>query len=308
MELRVLRYFLAVAREENITAAAKALHMTQPTLSKQLMDLEAQLGKTLFIRGKRKITLTEEGIFLRKRAQEIVELADKTEAELTASDKAVGGDLYIGAGETQAVHFIAKAIKTLHIHYPDVRYHLFSGNGEDVSERLDKGLIDFGLFVGNVESQKYDYLKLPVADTWGLLVRRDDPLAKLGKIRPKDLSGVRLLSSRQALIQNELSGWLGCEFERLHIVGTYNLIYNASVMVEEGMGAALCLNGLLNTSGNSSLCFLPLEPVLTAELKIAWKKYQVFTKAAQKFLEVLQQTLAQEAVQKNKPKERVCKK
>ena len=139
--------------------------------------------------------------------------------------------------------------------------------------------------------KKYDYLKLPMADTWGLLVRKDDPLAKLECIKPNDLLNVRLLSSRQALIQNELSGWLGYEFEKLHIVGTYNLIYNASLMVEEGMGAALCLDGLLNTSGNSNLCFLPFEPVLTAELKIAWKKYQVFTKAAQKFLEVLQNTL-----------------
>ena len=159
MELRVLRYFLAVAREENITAAAESLHVTQPTLSKQLMDLEAQLGKTLFLRGKRKITLTEEGMFLRKRAQEIVDLADKTEAELMTSDDVVEGNIYIGAGETQGVHLIAKAIKTLHNRYPNIRYHLFSGNGEDVSERLDKGLIDFGLFVGNIESKKYDYLK-----------------------------------------------------------------------------------------------------------------------------------------------------
>ena len=291
MELRVLRYFLAVAREENITAAAESLHVTQPTLSKQLMDLEAQLGKTLFLRGKRKITLTEEGMFLRKRAQEIVDLADKTEAELMTSDDVVEGDIYIGAGETQGVHLIAKAIKTLHNRYPNIRYHLFSGNGEVVSERLDKGLIDFGLFVGNIESKKYDYLKLPMVDTWGLLVRKDDPLAKLECIKPNDLLNVRLLSSRQALIQNELSGWLGYEFEKLHVVGTYNLIYNASLMVEESMGAALCLNGLLNTSGNSNLCFLPFEPVLTAELKIAWKKYQLFTKAAQKFLDVLQNTL-----------------
>ena len=252
MELRLLKYFLAVAREENITAAAESLHITQPTLSKQLMELEAQLGKTLFLRGKRKITLTEEGMFLRKRAQEIVDLADKTEAELMASNEVVEGDIYIGAGETQGVHFIAKAIKKLHSRYPNVRYHLYSGNGEDVSERLDKGLIDFGLFVGNIESKKYDYLKLPMADTWGLLVRKDDELAKRNCIGPNDLLNIPLLSSRQALIQNELSGWLGYEFEKLHIVGTYNLIYNASLMVEEGMGAALCLDGLLNTSGNSN--------------------------------------------------------
>ena len=294
MELRVLHYFLAIAQEQSIVRAAESLHLSQPTLSTQIKNMEKELGKQLLIRGtkgSRKITLTEEGMFLRKRAQEIVDLADKTEAELMTSDDVVEGNIYIGAGETQGVHLIAKAIKTLHNRYPNIRYHLFSGNGEDVSERLDKGLIDFGLFVGNIESKKYDYLKLPMADTWGLLVRKDDPLAKLECIKPNDLLNVRLLSSRQALIQNELSGWLGYEFEKLHIVGTYNLIYNASLMVEEGMGAALCLDGFLNTSGNSNLCFLPFEPVLTAELKIAWKKYQVFTKAAQKFLEVLQNTL-----------------
>ena len=291
MELRVLRYFLAVAQEENITAAAAWLHITQPTLSKQLMDLEASLGKKLFARGSRRITLTEEGMFLRKRAQEIVALADKTEAEFSAPGDIVGGDVYIGGGETDGVRFIARALERLRSAYPGIRFHLYSGNGEDVAERLDKGLLDFGLFVGLTDLKKYDYVKLPKANAWGLLLRADDPLAELERITPKDLSGVPILASRQALVQNELSGWLGYAFEKLQIVGTYNLIYNASVMVEEGLGCALCIDGLVNTGDSRTLCFRPFAPPLTADLTVAWKKYQVFSKAAEKFLEALQQEL-----------------
>lgn len=288
MELRVLRYFLAVAREQNITAAAEQLHITQPTLSKQLMDLEDELGKKLFLRGNRKITLTEDGMFLRKRAQEIVDLADKTETEFQSGGGAVGGDVYIGGGETDGMYLIAKAIQTLTRSCPNIHFHLFSGNGEEVAERLDKGLIDFGLFVGSMDLKKYDYVKLPKENAWGLLLRRDHPLAALQGITPKDLAAYPILSSRQALIQNELSGWLGYPFESLDIVGTYNLIYNAAILVEEGIGCALCIDGLVNTTGDSKLCFRPFEPKISAGLTVAWKKYQVFSKAAEKFLEALQ--------------------
>lgn len=291
MELRVLRYFLAIAREANITAAAESLHVKQPTLSKQIMELEDELGKKLFIRGNRKITLTEEGMFLRKRAQEIVDLADKTQAEFASDDELTAGDVYIGGGETEAMRLIARTVKRLHGSYPNIRYHLFSGNGEDVAERLDKGLLDFGVFVGAIDLSKYDYLKLPISDTWGLLVRKDDPLAQKKYITPLDLSRLPILCSRQAMIRNELSGWLGCDFQKLNTVATYNLIYNASLMVEEGIGYALSLDGLLNTTGDSELCFLPFEPKITAELVIAWKKYQVFSKAAEKFFELLQEQL-----------------
>lgn len=291
MELRVLRYFLAVAREENITAAANRLHITQPTLSKQLMELEAELGKKLFLRGKRKITLTEEGMFLRKRAQEIVDLADKTESVFKMQEEVVGGDVHIGGGETEAIRYIAKAIERLRALHPQIRFHLYSGNGEDIAERLDKGLIDFGLFVGLSDLKKYDYLKLPTFDTWGLLLRKDAPLASHHSIVPEDLLGLPLLCSRQALIQNELAGWLGYSTEKLNLVGSYNLIYNASVMVEEGICAALSIDGLINTSGDSNLCFRPLKPAMSAGLIVAWKKYQVFSKAAEKFLELLQREL-----------------
>lgn len=290
MELRVLRYFLAVAREENITAAAESLHITQPTLSKQLMELEDRLGAKLFVRGNRKITLTEEGRFLRKRAQEILDLADKTEAAFCPENEPVSGDVYIGGGETRGMRLIARTAKQLHHTYPDIHCHLFSGNAEDVAERLEKGLLDFGIFVGRTDLSKYDSLKFPIADTWGLLMRKEDPLAELDRISPELIKKIPLLGSRQALEQNELSGWLGCDFRQLNIVSTYNLIYNASLMVEEGLGCAVTIEGLVNTSG-SNLCFRPFAPVVTAELVISWKKYQVFSKAAEKFLETLQKNM-----------------
>ena len=288
MELRVLRYFLAVAREENITAAAESLHVTQPTLSKQLMDLEEELGAKLFERGKRKITLTEEGMFLRQRAQEIVDLADKTEASFKSSDKTVTGDVYIGCGETQGMREIIKVIKRVTDIYPDIRFHFYSGNDEDVSERLDKGLVDFGLFVGNTNLDKYDYFKLSVADTWGLLMRKDDALAANETIKPKDLDDITILCSRQALESNELSGWLGKDFSKLKILSTHNLLFNASLMVEEGLGCALAIDELVNTAGRN-LTFRPFEPTIKADLTFAWKKYQVFSKAAEIFLKYLQE-------------------
>ena len=291
MELRVLRYFLAVAREQSITAAAETLHITQPTLSKQLRELEEELGKKLFTRGNRKITLTEEGMFLRKRAQEIVELADKAEADFAAGVGSVSGDIFIGSGETGAVRYLGRTLYKMRSIYPGVRFHLFSGNGEDVSDRLDKGLIDFALFVGMTDLKKYDYLKLPYSHRWGLILRKDDPLAAHEAVTPEMLMNVPILCSRQALIQNELSGWLGRPFEELNLAGTYNLIYNAAIMVEEGLGCAVCIDKLLDTSGESAVCFRPFEPAIDAELFIAWKKYQFFSAAAGKFLEMLQQEL-----------------
>lgn len=290
MELRVLRYFLAVAREENITAAAESLHVTQPTLSKQLMDLEDELGKKLFERGKRKITLTEDGMFLRKRAQEIVDLSDKTENALKNNAQTVSGDIYIGCGETQGMRELIRVMKKVHTDYPEIRYNLYSGNDEDVSERLDNGLVDFGLFVGNTHLDKYDYKKLPVSDIWGLLIRNDHPLAQHETIKPADLDDVPILCSRQALTHNELSGWLGKDFGKLKIVSTHNLVYNASLMAEEGLGATLSIKGLINTA-DTNLVFRPFDPLVKADLVIAWKKYQVFSKQAEIFLKHIQEYL-----------------
>ncbi|MCQ4636506.1 LysR family transcriptional regulator [Anaerovorax odorimutans] len=292
MELRVLRYFLAVAREETISGAAEALHVTQPTLSRQLMDLEEELGKKLFIRGNRKVTLTEEGMFLRKRAQEITDLVDKTASDFQMSDELISGDVYIGGGETDAMRLVARAVKELRKTQPNIQYHIFSGNGDDVAERLETGLLDFGVLIEPADIKKYDYLKLPYTDTWGLLMRKDSPLAASDTIRPEDLWDLPLLCSRQTLVRNELSGWLGDAFEKLNIITTYNLIYNAGLMVEEGIGYAMCLDKLVNTTGDSKLCFRPLEPRLEAGLDIVWKKYQVFSKAAEKFLEQVQKEIA----------------
>lgn len=289
MEIRLLKYFLAVAREENITAAAEILHITQPTLSKQLMELEDELGKKLFIRGKRKITLTEDGMLLRKRAGEIVDLIEKTQAELKNLDnEAISGDIYIGAGETEGMKIIAKVSSNLQKKYPNIHYHLFSGNGEDVMEKLDKGLIDFGVLIEPNDIKKYGYIKLPVYDTWGLLMRKDSDLAKKDYIEPNDLLTIPLLCSRQALANNEFSVWFGDNIEKLNVVATYNLIYNASLYVEEGFGYALTLDKLINLTDDSNLCFKPIIPNLKANLVMVWKKYQVFSKATQKFLEELQ--------------------
>lgn len=293
MEIRVLKYFLAVAREENISAAADSLHVTQPTLSRQLMDLEDELGKTLFTRGNRRISLTEEGMILRKRAEEIVNLVDKTEAEIMTSDDNISGDIYIGSGETEGMRLIAKVAKQLEDEGYNIRYHLFSGNAMDVEERIDKGLIDFGLFIEGVNLKKYDSIRLPYTDTWGVLMRKDSPLAKKSEIRPEDLWTVPLITSQQAENSNELSGWLKRDREQLNIAATYNLLYNASLMVEEGVGYALCLDGLVRTDAESPLCFRPLKPRRTARLDIAWKRYQVFSKAAELFLKKLQDNFEQ---------------
>ena len=293
MDIRILRYFLAVVREESISGAAEFLHLTQPTLSRQLMDLEAELGVKLLNRGKKnqRITLTEEGMLLRRRAEEIVALTDKTISEFDMPYDIVSGDVYIGGGETDAMRLIAKTAKKLQTDYPMIRYHLFSGNADDVAERLDKGLLDFGLFIGAANMEKYHYLHLPDTDTWGLLMRSDSPLADKKSIRPEDLENIPLIVSRQSKVHSELADWYGNNFDKLNIVATYNLIYNASLMVDEGFGYALCLDRLVFSADNNNFCFRPLEPGLESHLVIAWKKYQVFSKAAEKFLEALQDTL-----------------
>ncbi|MDR2455282.1 MAG: LysR family transcriptional regulator [Deltaproteobacteria bacterium] len=283
MELRVLRYFLAVAQAESISGAAQHLHVTQPTLSRQLMDLEAELGAKLLIRG-RKVTLTEKGALLRKRAQEIIELTDKASAEFLAPDEALGGEIHIGAGETDAMRLIAKAAVAFRRRYPLVRYRLHSGNAEDISEKLDKGLLDFGLMIAPPNLRKYDSIRLPATDTWGLLMRKDSPLAKLASIRPEDIWDAPLIGSHQRMVSGELSKWIGRDYGRLNVVATYNLIFNAALMVEEGLGYALCLDKLVSAAGSQTMCFRPLEPPLESAISFVWKKDQVFSKSAESFL------------------------
>ncbi|MCC2326880.1 LysR family transcriptional regulator [Bacillus wiedmannii] len=291
MEIRVLRYFIAVANEESISAAAKQLHLSQPTLSRQLKDLEMELGTDLFIRGNRKISLTEEGKYLLKKAKEIVDLADKTEANLKDSKEMVSGEVYIGAGETEAMHLIAKTLKVLIKDYPNIRFHLYSGNADDIKSKLDSGLLDFGVVIEPTDKQKYEYAQLPAKDTWGVLMCKDSPLSDKQVISPVDLINKPLFISRQATVSNELTGWFGQSIDNLNIVATYNLLYNAALMVEEGIGYALCIDKIINTSGNSKLCFKPLQPKLEANLNIIWKKNQVFSNAAHTFINQLRNSM-----------------
>lgn len=293
MELRVLRYFLTIAREGSITNAANVLHVTQPTLSRQIHDLEEELGQRLFVRGSRNMRLTAEGMILRKRAEEIISMVDKTEAEFSSMSNVVSGDIYIGGGETEAVKLIAQIVCELRSAYPEIHYHLYSGNAEDVTERLDKGLLDFGLLIQPADISKYDYFNIPARDTWGVIMRKDIPLAKKETIRKEDLLNVPLICSRQVISEerhrNEFAEWFGEDFDKLDIVTTFNLVYNAAIMVEAGVGYAITIDKIANTTESSSLCFRPLEPQLDSGLNIIWKKDQVFSAAAELFLEKLRE-------------------
>ena len=299
MEIRVLRYFLAVAREGNIAGAAAFLHLTQPTLSRQIRDLEEELGQTLLVRKSHGVALTAEGVLFRKRAEEILSMVDKTEAEFASMGEVVSGDIYIGGGETQAVRLIADIAREVRARHPGVRYHLFSGNAEDVTERLDKGLIDFGILIQPADISKYDYLNLPVKDRWGVVMRKDSPLARVEAVRRSDLLGVPLICSRQALLQgrtgNKYGEWFGDDFEKMDVAATFNLVYNACRMVEAGMGYALTIDGLADTGEDSPLCFRPLAPALESELNVVWKKYQVFSPAARLFLREMRSRFAEKA-------------
>ena len=287
MDIRVLQYFLAVAREESITRAAETLRMTQPPLSRQLRDLEDELGKKLLIRGSKKVTLTEDGMLLRKRAEEMIDLMEKTKAELTSSDENISGEIYIGGGETDAVSLFAQTAGKLQKKYPQIHYHIYSGDAEIVMEKLDKGLIDFGLLVGPVDVSRYDYMRLPISDIWGVLMRKDAPLAEKDVICAEDLWDKPLILSHQAYSGSDISVWLGKDAHRLNVVMTYNLIYNAAHFVKTGFGYAITLDKLINTTGNSELRFRPLYPTLEAGLCIVWKKYQVFSRASKQFLNQL---------------------
>ena len=293
MEIRVLRYSLAIAREGSITNAANFLHVTQPTLSRQIRDLEEELGQKLFTRSSHHMTLTAEGIILRKRAEEIVSMVDKTEAEFNSMENVVSGDIYIGGGETDAMKLVAQIACELRMNYPGIHYHLYSGNSEDVTERLDKGLLDFGILIQPADISKYDYVNIPAKDTWGVAMRRDSPLAVKEVIRKEDLLNVPLICSRQVISGerrgNEFAEWFGEDFEKLDIVTTFNLVYNAAIMVEAGVGYAVTIDKIANTTGNSNLCFRPLEPRLDSGLDIIWKKYQVFSSAAELFLNKLRE-------------------
>ena len=294
MELRVLQYFLAVAREQSIVRAAESLHLSQPTLSTQIRNMEEELGKQLLIRGtkgSRKVTLTEEGMILRKRAEEILDLVKKTEKEITCSDEIIIGDIYIGAGETDAMRIIAKAAKKLQKDYPGIHYHLSSGNATFVKERLDKGLLDFGIVFGEVDLIKYNAIRIPAKDVWGVLMRKDSPLASKEVISPEDLWDKPLILSQQENRGGDITQWLKKQAGELNITATFNLIFNASILVDEGLGYAISFDRIINTTGNSNLCFHPLTPKVEAEMNLIWKKYQILSKPAEKFITILREQL-----------------
>lgn len=289
MELRVLQYFLAVTREQSISGAAESLYLSQPTLSRQLKELEEELGKQLFIRGSRRVTLTEEGMILRKRAEEIMELVKKAEDEISQSDELVAGDITVGTGETDGVRFLARAAQNLQKDYPLIHLHIVSGDKATVIEDLDRGLIDFGVIFGNVDISKYEHIRLPYKDIWGVMMRRDSPLAEKEEITAADLVDKPLIISRQVFQNDDFREFFSCGRENLNIVATYNLLFNGSVMVSEGMGYAICFDKIINVSGDSELCFRPLSPKMEAGMSIVWKKYQVHSKVTERFLNKLRE-------------------
>lgn len=289
MEIRVLRYFLTVAREENITKAAEKLHITQPTLSRQLRQLEEELGKTLLKRGNYNVKLTRDGMLLRKRAEEILDLVKKTETELTGDNEEITGDVYVGAGETDAVRILARILQKMQKEHPGITFHNISGDSIDVIDKLNKGLIDFGVLFEPADFSGLAHIRFPVYDTWGVLMRRDSDLAAQPYITTQMLADRPLIVSRQREDPDSLSEWLDLPKERIRISATSNLIFNASLLVDEGMGYAITLDKLINCTGESHLCFRPFHPIKPAQMYLVWKKYQVFSKAAERFLEDFRQ-------------------
>ena len=282
MDLRHLRYFLMIAREGTISGAAAALHVSQPSLSRQMQELEHDLGAKLFDRGSRRITLTEPGMRLRKRAEEIVDLVERTEDEFRLSAHTLAGEVRIGGGETPAMGLLADVMADFVDSYPLVRFSLFSGNAENVSERLDTGRIDFGVFIGHADLSRYEFLQLPAHDRWGTFMRDDDPLAAHDVVTPSDLAERSLILSEQA--HREMGAWFHRDLDDLDVVATYNLLYNAALLARRDMGIVVSLEGIVDTREGSGLTFRPLEPALSADIFIAWKRYQTFSPAAEAFL------------------------
>lgn len=280
MELRVLKYFLAVAREENITKAAALLHLTQPTLSRQLMQLEEELGVQLFRRSRYHIELTEDGMLLRRRAQELVDLAEKTTREFTMRETELMGEIAIGAGETRSMSFLSRAMVSFRERYPKVTFRIFSANADDVKERLDTGLLDMGLLTEPVDVGRYAFCRMKERDLWGVLVRMDSPLAKLSAVTPDDLSQVPLIVSGRERVQQELGNWFGDRWEQLQIAATFNLNLNAANMVRYGVGTALSFD--LNFTFDD-LRFIPLSPTMSTGTVLVWKKDQILTPAVEAF-------------------------
>ena len=287
MEIRTLRYFLAVAREENMTRAAETLHVTQPTLSKALKALENELGKKLFTRHSFSIKLTDEGVLLRNRAEDLVSMADRIEKEFVSLDDITGGDLYFGLAESHQICYLAREIRTFKQTYPGLRYHITSGDTEQVAEKLDKGLLDFVVLAEAPDKSKYEYIALPEADRWGLILPADDPLAERESFSPSDLRALPLFCSEQSWYQ-EIKDWAGSDFDSFHLEGSFRLSYNGSIFAKAGLGYLLTFDKLIDVSADSGLVFRPLAPRLETKLYLVWKKYQTFSPIAERFLKQVQ--------------------
>lgn len=286
MDIRVLRYFLTVVREESITRAAEVLHITQPTLSRQLAQLEDSLGVLLFHRGTRKITLTNEGMLLRRRAEEILELLDKTEKELAFQEEMLEGCISVGCGELAAVHVLSELFRSFSKKYTRVTYDLFTATADQVKERMGSGLIDIGLLLEPIDMDRYDHIRLGVREQWGVLMRPDDPLAEKESVTAKDLAGLPIIMASRSHVQNELSNWFGGYLKDLDIRFKSNLSTNGAVMVQEGLGYSLVVEGLVDSLWDKEkICFRPLYPELSATTVLAWKRQQPFSRAAEKFIE-----------------------
>lgn len=289
MEFRVLQYFLAVAREENITRAASLLHITQPTLSRQMMQMEEELGVKLFHRGRHNILLTEDGMLLRRRAQEIVDLAEKTKKELKHEEEVVSGEISIGCGETQNMKPLSRLIASFQKKHPDVRFQIYTAIADDVKERLESGVLDMGLLLEPVEISRYHFLRMPLEETWHVLMRKDSPLAEKEKITPDDLAGIPLIVAQRESVRNKLENWFGHDPDSFRVASTCNLShYNQQVMVESGIGVGMVMGFSLS---NDMLCTRPMEPKITGGCVLVWKKAQVFSQAAARFMAYVRENL-----------------
>lgn len=294
MDIRLLEYYLAVAKQGNITRAAEQLHVTQPTISRQLMDLEENVGTPLMIRGKRQVTLTEAGVLFQQRAEEIVALMEKTLRDVSDLDDLLGGTVSIGCVETRASRMLAKALKGFSAQYPKVQYDLYSGIGDDIREKLDQGELDFGILVEPVEVAKYDFFRLPYQEVWGMLVSRDDPLAQKSSLDQEDLLSRPLIMPQREIVQDHIAGWFGVERSQLNIFASHSLINNAALLVEEGLGCVVCTGGCFEIRGGERLKFVPFTPERTTGHVFTWKKNRVFHSAASRFRDYIRETEAAE--------------
>ena len=291
MEIRTLRYFLAVAREENMTRAAELLHVTQPTLSKALKALEDELGKKLFTRHSFSIALTDEGVLLRDRAEDLITMADKIEKEFLSLDDITGGELFFGLAESYQIRYLARELRVLKAQYPGLQYHITSGDTEQVTEKLDKGLLDFAVICETPDERKYNHILFPEADYFGAVIPSDSALAKKEQITAEDLTGLPLFCSEQSW-ENDIRPWARELFSKFRLEGSFRLAYNGSMFAKEGLGILLSLNNLVDTSPESDLVFRPLSPHLEMKMYLIWNKYQSFTPIAERFLKQLQGSFA----------------